>query len=311
MSRAFLCLWIAASLCAVLGPARPAGADEPAAEAAGADAAENEAAAATEAQAPSGEPQTVTVVEVTAPARKLVPAAAGQDKPAWQPLRVGDELGENAVVCTGFGGRAVLRFADRGEVVVEPVSEFGIAEFRKSGNAVRARLGLKFGSISASVDSSAGPNDWKVTTAQATAAVTGTSGGVAYSGDVGLGLRGTTGRWDVAAGCSRCSVLPTEVTRQATAGQMTPLAGRLARPIEVAKVGREMQLGDAFGGLTRREKQTARNLGNNTRSPVGGLVGSEKSGEPEKEDRIVRISPRRPKRPTTGCDGGHKIISPE
>ena len=310
MSRAFLCLWIAASLCAVLGPARPADADEPAAEAAGADAAENEAAAATEAQAPPGEPQTVTVVEVSGRARKLAAGKDG-DKPTWQPLRVGDELGENAVVCTGFGGRAVLRFAYRGEVVVEPVSEFGIAEFRKSGNAVRARLGLKFGSISASVDSSAGPNDWKVTTAQATAAVTGTSGGVAYNGDVGLGLRGTTGRWDVASGPSRCSVLPTEVTRQATAGQMAQPAGRLARPIEVAKVGREMQLGDAFGGLTGREKQTARNLGNNTRSPVGGLVGSEKSGEPEKKDRIVRISPRLPKRPTTSCDGGHKIICPE
>ena len=112
----------------------------------------------------------VTVVSVSGSAQKFV-AANGKK---WLPLKAGDALAELTLIRTGFGAKVVLRFADRSEVVVNNGTKMGIGEFRTKGEQTKTRLGLKYGTIRASVDTSKGPQDFQVRTPVATLSVRGT-----------------------------------------------------------------------------------------------------------------------------------------
>jgi len=188
---------------------------------------------------PAGEALKVTVVSVEGLAEKL---AAGQGD-EWTPLRAGDELDELTVIRTGLRTKVVLRFADRGEVVVDRATKIGVGEFsRQGGGLVRTRLGLKYGTMRATVDSSRGPNDVEVSTPVATLTVRGTAGDIGYSGDRGLGLRGRAGTWRLAVGNRSRSVQAGEAANN----QLTP-------SFEIMKRQREIVLGDLSGGLTADE----------------------------------------------------------
>lgn len=120
--------------------------------------------------APKAAPVQVTVVAVSGVAQKR---AMGDPAGKWQPVKVGDVLGEQTVIRTGLGTEVVLLLADRGRVVVRSGTKAGIGTFRKKGKVLTARLGLKYGTLRAHVDGAPGPNDLQVATPVATVSVRG------------------------------------------------------------------------------------------------------------------------------------------
>jgi hypothetical protein len=110
----------------------------------------------------------------------------------WEPLRQGETLGERMLVRTGLGSQLVLRFADRSEVTIRAATKAGIAEFAKSGEHVRAKVGVKYGSLRIHVDSSKGTNDFKVALPSATLSIRGSAASVG-SFEAGAGFNQTQG----------------------------------------------------------------------------------------------------------------------
>ncbi len=200
----------------------------------------------------------VSVVSVTGQAEKLLPGQGQQD--TWTALSVGEELGELTIIRTGLRSKVTLKLQDRGEVMVGSGTKIGIAEFRKRGSLVTTQLGLKYGTMHASVDSSRGPNDAKVTTPVATLSIRGSAAQIGVSGDRGLGLRARSGNWRVAAG---------QRTRNIVAGESTD--SQLTQPVVILKQQRSNILGDLFGGLSDAEKEF---FTNNDSSP-GDLLSNQ------------------------------------
>ena len=136
----------------------------------------------------------VTVTSVSGPAQKLL---AGKGEKNWQALKVGETLSELTVIRTGLGAKVVLKFEDRGEVIINNATKIGIAELRKKGAAAKARLGLKYGTLRASVDSKKGSNDFRIATPVATLSVRGSSADVGYSVDSTKIVAVRAGLWNV------------------------------------------------------------------------------------------------------------------
>jgi len=186
--------------------------------------------------AAEGAPLKVTVVSVSGVAEKRV----GSDpKAKWVPLKAGDMLGERMIIRTGLGAKVVLRFADRGETTIRNVAKVGIGEFRKTGKLVKTRLGLKYGSMRSAVDSSRGPNDFKVAMPVATLSVRGSGAAYGSSGDFGPGVKVFESTWQGQAGGKQMNVGP---------GQSTD--GDLTRSILLAMLAKFLQIGDPNGGQT-------------------------------------------------------------
>lgn len=211
--------------------------------------------------APTAEKQVagmkVTVVRVTGIAEKLIPGETEK----WVEIKPGDKLDELTIVRTGMRSEVVLRFADRGEVTVNRCTKAGITEFRKHGAMVKTHIGLKYGVMQVTVDSTRGPVDARVSTPVATLSVRGSKAVIAHTGDRGLGLRGQAGTWRVAAG---------NRTRNVVAGESTNT--RLSRSIDLLK-----QRGKTLiTGLTRAEQNE---FSDNPRSQdpfgAGGLTGKQ------------------------------------
>ena len=118
--------------------------------------------------APAGQALKVTVVSVSGPAQKMTPGAAA---PQWEPLKADDKLDEMTIVRTGLNATVVLRFEDRGQFTINSATKIGISEFRKEGSVVKGEVGLKYGSVHASVDSSRGATSFQVSTPVATLSV--------------------------------------------------------------------------------------------------------------------------------------------
>lgn len=133
--------------------------------------AEKKAAAAPKAPAPAAVAAKATAVSVIGTAHKRSTAAADSK---WEPLKTGDVLGEQTLIRTGLGTTVVLNFAGRGRVTVRSGTKIGIGELKQRGKLMKARLGLKYGTVRASVDAAAGPNDLQISTAVATLSVRGT-----------------------------------------------------------------------------------------------------------------------------------------
>lgn len=200
----------------------------------------------------AGQAQQVEVVSVTGAAEKLVPAGG---KETWQAIRAGEKLSELTIVRTGLRATVVLRFADRAEMTIDRATKVGIGEFRRQGDLARARVGLKYGTVQAQVHSAAGPNDFQISTPVATLSVRGTGGQAGFSGDMGMGLMGTQGTWQLAGQGFQHSL---------TAGESTffqNLGPGFAAWLQMAMNQRGTQMGDAFGGLSPQEIQNLLNNG--------------------------------------------------
>jgi len=124
-------------------------------------------------------PMKATVVSVSGPAQKS--AVAGKDS-KWLPLKKGDVLSDMTIVRTGMRSKVVLEFADRARITINSATKFGIGEVRRKGNLVKARLGLKYGTIRAKVDVTKGPNDFRIRTPVATLSVRGCTAGITHDG---------------------------------------------------------------------------------------------------------------------------------
>ena len=209
-------------------------------------------------------PMKVTVVSVSGIAHKLQAAAP---KVQWKLIRSGDVLGELTVVRTGLGAKVVLKFSDRGEVTVKSATKVGIGQFRRKGKLVKTRIGLKYGSMRASVDSAAGPNDFRVTTPVAALSVRGTKGRIAFSGDLGLHIRGTQGTWSAKKG-----------KRSMTVGAGESTDGKFTLSSELAGGIRDPKMGDP-GGLTSKEQKNLNKHGGGRGIIVfTGSTGGSKGG---------------------------------
>jgi len=200
----------------------------------------------------------VSVVSVSGPAQLL---QADGEAAKYVPLRAALELNERSIIRTGFGAKVVLKFADRGEVVVNNATKIGIGEFRKQGQLVRTRLGLKYGTIHAQVERGNGPCDFRVATPVAIAAARGTGGGIGYCADMGMNLAGSSGTW---------GILSAGGERKVRAGEQSN--GNRIAPSELALQKREVQLGDVNGGLSSVELRQLRDNGGG-RGVVGFTPG--------------------------------------
>ena len=195
---------------------------------------------ATQPTSAPAKPLKAVVKETSGPAQRLVAQAQGD--PKWEPLKVGDELGEEEIIRTGFGSKVVLAFQDNSTVVIDRATKMGIGQFRKSGPVTRTAVNLKYGSLEATVDRTRGPNDFTVTTPVATAAVRGSGARIGSTGDFGFRIRSQHGEWRIGMGSSQRTVTGREGTNQ-----------QLARWAEVMNERTSVQLGDVSGGLSRRE----------------------------------------------------------
>lgn len=176
----------------------------------GQEKADDAKAAAAAKDAPKPAPMTATVVSVTGIAEKRL---VSQPNSKWEPLKVGDVLGELALVRTGLGAKVILRFSDRGDVSVKGATKVGIGTFRKRGRLVRTHLGLKYGSLHARVHRERGPNDFTVATPVATLSVRGSTAHIGSWG-YALGVNGVIGLWYVDAQGKTHIVHPGESTDQ-------------------------------------------------------------------------------------------------
>ena len=184
----------------------------------------------------------VEVVSVQAPAQWMNPAAPQAE---WQDLAAGQKLSENTILRTGYGAEVVLRFADRGEMIVRSSTKIGIAEFRRQAQAVRTRLGLKYGSVHAAVDPTAGPNDWQVQTATSTLSVGGSISDFASLVDSGTRVEAIDGAWFM----TYSPLIQMLLTAQETGG------GDIPQPYwRVLQRIQTLQMLDPHGGLTQNEQ---------------------------------------------------------
>ncbi|MFP4054318.1 MAG: FecR domain-containing protein [Phycisphaerae bacterium] len=173
-----------------------------------------------------------------------------KDKASWTPVKKGDRLGALMLVRTGLGAEVRLAFSDRCRMTIRQASKVGIREFYMKGAQATGRLGLKYGSVKAKVDSAAGPNDFEVDTPVATLSVRGSGGYAAMWGDLGLYFRGTSGQWQMK---------DRDGSRGVGKGEWTN--DKLARSGELLAMFREAQMGDPSGGLTHRELRNMRRFG--------------------------------------------------
>lgn len=209
---------------------------------------------------------TARVVSVSGIAQKM---QADVQPAQWTQLKAQDTLSRHTVIRTGLNSQVVLQLADRGRVVVDSGTKVGITEFVSLGGMdgqVKARIGLKYGSMLLKVDKTRGANDFSVATAVATLSVRGTEGRIAFSADRGLFLYGQEGTFQVEKG-------PT--SRQVGAGQRTN--GKLDRSSDMKDQQRDIQMGDTGGGLTPWEKANLFRYGSGR--GILGYTGNPSAGQ--------------------------------
>jgi hypothetical protein len=136
-----------------------------------------------------------------------------------------------------------LNLSDRGQVTISSATKIGIGELSRSGQTVKARLGLKYGAVRASVDSTRGPNDFQVATPVATLSVRGSGGGLTFWADLGLMMCCTDGSLQLSVGGKKRRVHPAECTDQ-----------RLQQSIAMTQARIDTKMGDPNGGTTPVEQ---------------------------------------------------------
>ena len=226
------------------------------------------AAAKPKAPEPAAENLKVTVVSVAGPAQKLL---AGKGQTKWQPLKAGEELGELTVIRTGLGAKVVLKFEDRGEVIVNNATKIGLGELRKKGNEATARLGLKYGTIRASVEAEKGKNDFRIATPVATLSVRGSSADAGFMVDSTRMLQAYAGRWWVqkVLGTGTQEETFAVIQRMVEGGET--MNSQLEAPIRIIMATRFAGVSDAFG-ITPSEQESL------IQNPTGKRVSNTPSG---------------------------------
>lgn len=215
---------------------------------------------------PASQPrgQKVTVVSVTGRAQRMMP----DGKKKWVPLKAGDVLDELTIIRTGFRTTVVLRFADRGTMTIDGVTKIGLGEFRKSGRTATTRLGLKYGTFRAKVDSRVGPSDWQVKTPTATLSVRGSEPVVGFTVDGGPRGQSLGGRLTLATRQTSQTVVPGESVSS------TPVV-----PVQQVLQQIVPFLGDSAGGSTVVERHGYQNNAGG-RAAIGGFTPSQNNTGP-------------------------------
>ena len=198
-----------------------------------------------------------TVVSVKGHCEKLVTT---DGKEVWVAIKQGETLSELTIVRTGLRSEIVLKFADRGKVIVSSVTKAGISRYTKRGEFVRATIGLKYGRMFMSVDSTKGTNDFRVSTPVALLSIRGTSGWIVYYPSEGLRLGGKTGTWAFIVGDSERKVKPGEITDD-----------QLTKSSEIKLNAQDNPMGDSFA-ISAAERRNMRDNGSGRGFP--GLFGS-------------------------------------
>lgn len=116
--------------------------------------------------APAGD---VTVAEMTG----SVDVRPKADQP-WGPGAVGMKLGPDWEVSTGMQGQALLRFADKSEVLVRRLTQMKISDFSKAGDVTKTKIEMKYGDLRAQVKKGTAPQDFQVKATTYTLSVGGT-----------------------------------------------------------------------------------------------------------------------------------------
>ena len=221
---------------------------------------------------PQPKPMVVTVKEVSGTAHRL---QAGKDK-KWAPLKVGDKLDEMTIIRTGFRTKVVLTFADNSEVAIERATKMGIKQFRKVGKVTKTTLGLKYGSLRATVKKAGGLNDFRIATPVATAAARGSKNHIRFSGDFGYEMKCLSGKWSVKKGRKVRNLIKGESTNN-----------KLLAWIKLAKKKATPVIGDVTGGLSKKEIRFIVTYGGKGRGTLSGKIARRSSPPQESPDVSV------------------------
>ncbi len=198
------------------------------------------------------------VVSVSGRAQKLLP---GQEK--WKDLAAGDLLDRHTIIRTGLRSRVVLKFQDRAEVIIEDATKVGISEFLQTGQRVKAKLGLKYGSLHVDVPKQNGPTDFSVSTPVATLSIRGTSGEIDFFSDSGLHLYSERGTWRIQNGLLYLDVGPGESG-----------TGTFDQNLELIVLDLSTFLGDFFSGTDASERHFILTIGDITGRGTIIITGS-------------------------------------
>ena len=152
-----------------LGQEKPAGAPAAPAPAAAPAIPVSAPKAAEIKEAPAAGATTVTVADL----KGSVDVRPSADK-AWTPATVGMKLASDWEISTGVNGRALLRFEDNSEVLVQRLTEMKISEFSRTPAEVKTRLQMKYGAVRIQVKKGTAANDFRVASPTGTASVQGT-----------------------------------------------------------------------------------------------------------------------------------------
>ena len=253
---------MASTVFALSAPVGTAAAQEPKADGKAPEGAAGKAAEKPPKDAAKATVLKASVVSVKGVAQKRL---AADPKGRWETIKAGDVLGELTLIRTGLGTKVVLKFADRGNVTVESTTKIGIGEFRKRGELVTVRVGLKYGAIRVQGDSTRGPNDFRVKTPVATLSVRGCGGRFAYS-EMGLGAQSTERTWRVLGEGNR--------TMNLAEGESTD--GNLTQSSELASTLRDTQMSDPHDYSDAVATRNLRNNGGGT--GIFGFAGNSNVG---------------------------------
>lgn len=183
----------------------------------------------------------VTVESVTGSASRR---STSESKSTWVPVKHGDKLDEFTLIRTGLGSHVVIVFEDRAKFTIKAASKIGIATVRKSNGVYRAKLGLKYGAMKASIDRSKGANDFRVATPVGALAVRGSKANFAFSSDRGFGIHSNQSTWNVKTKTKRSRNVPTGGRTNTNLDSTSQIATRKLNT----------HVGDPFGGLTPEEQ---------------------------------------------------------
>ena len=190
----------------------------------------------------------VTVESVTGSASKC---STKEGKGNWTPVVVGDRLDEFSLIRTGLGSQVVLVFEDRAKFTVKSASKIGIATVRKTDGVFRAKLGLKYGAMKASIDRTKGENDFRVATPVGALAVKGSRANFAFNSDHGFGIHSNQSWWNFTNNNNQSRNVPPGGQTNSNLNSTHQIMANLLNTF----------LGDPFGGLTPGEQQNLNNNG--------------------------------------------------
>ena len=219
---------------------------------------------------PVDDNQLIKVVSVAGSAEKFVAGNDGKGK--WVALKADEVIGEKTIIRTGLRTKVALKFPDGTEIKINRATKIGIDQYRKSGNDVRARLGLKYGGLHAKIEKGSGKTDYKVSTPVATLSVRGSESEFGFAGDAGLGLHVADGMWEVNAGKGKTK-------KTYGPGQFADAKGGAS--VKIMMQRSITRIADRLG-LTRRDRMSQANTTQAGRGTVGlpGPGGGSSTGGP-------------------------------